>query len=41
MQNWVIILGIDILIPLLMVLFGWLLEKIYNLQYSFINIENL
>lgn len=26
MKNWFIILGIDILIPLLMVLFGWLLE---------------
>lgn len=25
MQNWLIMLGIDILIPLLMMLFGWLL----------------
>lgn len=41
MKNWLIMLGIDDLIPLLMILFGWLLEKIYNLQYSFINIENL
>lgn len=26
MKNWFIMLGIDILIPLLMVVFGWLLE---------------
>lgn len=26
MQNWLIMLGIDILIPLLMMVFGWLLE---------------
>lgn len=26
MKNWFIMLGIDILIPLLMMLFGWLLE---------------
>ena len=41
MKNWFIMLGIDVLIPLLIMVFGWLLEKIYNLQYSFINIENL
>lgn len=28
MKNWFIMLGIDDLIPLLMMLFGWLLE--YN-----------
>ena len=26
MKNWFIMLGIDILIPLLMMLFGWLLK---------------